>query len=164
MPSKLQIFQKLWFWGMFSVCACVTDCLGNDGIITSIYTCWLLLCIKSLCLKQQQHRSQVLTLLVFPHGTLFLQKTTVKGERQRLFFFLSCFNCAMIYTYEVCQFRTWFYQARKSQFVIRIVRYHLVCETIQRGIVSLYVHPRHQHGRQRGTEKASSNKSDRMKS
>lgn len=87
MPSKLQIFQKLWFWGMFSVCACVTDCLGNDGIITSIYTCWLLLCIKSLCLKQQQHRSQVLTLLVFPHGTLFLQKTTVKGERQRLFFF-----------------------------------------------------------------------------
>lgn len=68
------------------------------------------------------------------------------------YFFWSCLNRAMNYTDDVCQFKSYFCNLRKSQFVVRIrrmVKYHFVlCKTAQltTSLVLYSRHQQHQHG------------------
>ena len=48
----------------------------------------------------------------------------VNGERQQIFW--SRLNCALIYTYDVCQFKRYILKSRKSQLDVKLLRYKTV--------------------------------------
>ena len=73
-------------------------------------------------------RGKVPTLSGAPERDLVSEKNVVVNRRRQIHFW-SRLNCAMNHTYNVCQFERQFCKSAKLQFVVRIVKHHLVlCE------------------------------------